>query len=270
VKPSRLGNWPGYLKNNYRMELKWFKFSPVAWAMGKISKQKEAVQVAFIRLMCKYWTEGGVMLAEDAKEECGSDKYDKLIAARIVKLNSDGTIRIDFLDEQLDEIKKDKGFKSKAGKASAEARKRKSFEQVLNKNEQAETIVEQNPTDKIDKIDKIEESVENNTTPHTLEIQIENSIADFDTLIRHSVDNPAWTGLVEENMAVPANWFKSYAEAWFKDKQTMGDYTRYTVGQLKKYCLIDFKKFLKEQLKPAKVEDLRMYREQHNLKAPRI
>jgi hypothetical protein len=79
----------------------WFKFDPSAWMMGRIQREDDSCQVAFIRLCCRYWNKGGVFPIAEAKLEC-SNYYNILVEKRFITEN-DGLINIDFLDEQLDD-----------------------------------------------------------------------------------------------------------------------------------------------------------------------
>lgn len=103
-------------------ELLWFKFSPAHWMMGRIQRQPDAVQAIYIRLMCTYWHNKGVISAEEAQLECGPEAYASLINFKFIHVE-DGFIKINFLEEQLEEINQTKAQNSAAGKKSAEVRK---------------------------------------------------------------------------------------------------------------------------------------------------
>lgn len=83
-------------------KLQWFKFSPSSWMMGRILRQPDTVQAAFMRLCCVYWNKECVMSIEDAQIECGAS-YEALVSAKIIKTNN-ASIIISFLDEQMEEI----------------------------------------------------------------------------------------------------------------------------------------------------------------------
>lgn len=83
--------------------LKWFKFSPVDWVMGKIQKVPEATQIRFIRLMCLYWNKECFLTYDDAEVEIDKEHLDLLISKRIIK-NEGDTISISFLDEQMENV----------------------------------------------------------------------------------------------------------------------------------------------------------------------
>lgn len=95
-------------------DLGWFKFSPLKWMTGRIRKEKEKIQIAFLGLVCQYWKDGCDMTLEKAKDEIG-DSIDLLVKKRIVKIE-DNKIRIDFLDEQMTAIGDTSQQRKKAAK----------------------------------------------------------------------------------------------------------------------------------------------------------
>lgn len=104
--------------------LQWFKFSPADWMMGRIQRQPAQVQVDFLRICCQYWKNEGNYSIEDAQLEA-VDSYEALVKFKIIK-EINNNIKIEFLDEQLDDVESKRLQASKAGKRSAEARRRKS------------------------------------------------------------------------------------------------------------------------------------------------
>ena len=81
-----------------KKELKWFKFDPAKWMMGRIMREPDEVQSVFLRLCCQYWFNQCKYSYDDAKYET-KDIIDILIDAKIV--NKKGNyIHIAFLDEQ--------------------------------------------------------------------------------------------------------------------------------------------------------------------------
>jgi hypothetical protein len=88
---------------------------------GRIQKQSGDCVKAFINLCCKYWHELGQVCLDDARLDFGATEIDALIKSKVIK-NEAGMIRIDFLDEQLDEIKAFSGAQRVRGLKSAEAR----------------------------------------------------------------------------------------------------------------------------------------------------
>jgi hypothetical protein len=106
--------------------------------MGRIQRQPAQVQVDFIRLCCKYWQKDGELSIEDAKIEA-MDSYDALLKYKIIK-EVHGEIVIDFLEEQFDSLSGKREQASKAGLASAEARR------VRKLANDRSTTVQRNPT----------------------------------------------------------------------------------------------------------------------------
>jgi HD superfamily phosphohydrolase len=78
--------------------MNWFKFDPMLWLTGRIQRQPAEVQVAFLRLMCIYWSEGCLMTFERAQLEAGDDECERLLKAKIIK-EKDGMLRISFMDD---------------------------------------------------------------------------------------------------------------------------------------------------------------------------
>jgi hypothetical protein len=131
-------------------KLNWFKFTPSDWTMGKISRTSLTIQGEFIRFCCIYWNKDCWITESTAKQELSDKTFKTLISRGVIKSISAYTkisdtteqvIRIDFLDEQLNDIHRLKQIASKAGQASAEARR---------KIKQNSTHVQRNPTDKIE------------------------------------------------------------------------------------------------------------------------
>lgn len=95
-------------------KLLWFKFTPSDWMMGKIQRCPEITQAKFMRLCCLYWNKKCFMSIEDAIFEIEKENFEFLVKNRVIKAN-DEFIQIDFLDEQLSEIKQDSKGKSLSG-----------------------------------------------------------------------------------------------------------------------------------------------------------
>jgi hypothetical protein len=96
-------------------DLHWFKFSPLKWMTGRIRKEKDKVQIAFIELMCQYWKNECAMTLEQAELEIG-DSIHQLVKKKLVKVSGDH-IKISFLDEQLVSIADTSAQKSNAAKS---------------------------------------------------------------------------------------------------------------------------------------------------------
>lgn len=96
-------------------DLQWFKFSPLNWMTGRIRKEKDKVQIAFIELMCQYWKNQCNMTIEQAELEVG-DAIHQLLKKKIVKSDGD-RITIGFLDEQMVSIEQTSVQKRNAAKS---------------------------------------------------------------------------------------------------------------------------------------------------------
>lgn len=84
-------------------KLQWFKFTPSDWMMGKIQRCPEITQARFMRLCCLYWNKECLLSFDDAEIEIDKEHLDILISKKIIK-SDDDFIKIEFLDEQMDEI----------------------------------------------------------------------------------------------------------------------------------------------------------------------
>lgn len=91
----------------------WFKFSPLNWSMGKIQRCSLEDQARFIRLCCLYWSKSGFVSIEDARVDL-EGSYDTLLKRSII-VEAGENIRIEFLDEQLNEIESKKESSSTKG-----------------------------------------------------------------------------------------------------------------------------------------------------------
>ena len=121
-------------------KLQWFKFSPSDWTMGRISRTSFAVQGEFLRFCCTYWNKECMVTEETAQHELSDKAYKILLSKGIIKVST-SIVKIDFLDAQLEDIRKLQGIASKAGKASALAREQKRIASIS-------TGVERNSTEK--------------------------------------------------------------------------------------------------------------------------
>lgn len=83
-------------------DLSWFKFSPLNWMTGRIRKEPEGIQLAFIELTCLYWKNRCEMTIDQAELEIG-DKLQPMIDRKIVKIVGQN-IEISFLDDQIESI----------------------------------------------------------------------------------------------------------------------------------------------------------------------
>lgn len=97
------------------VKLTWFKFSPTDWFMGKIQRAPEITQARFLRLSCLYWNKSCVLSFEDAEVEIETEHINYLIAKKIIK-QQDGFVRIEFLDEQMNNCSQTSEIKRDAAK----------------------------------------------------------------------------------------------------------------------------------------------------------
>ena len=105
-------------------QLKWFKFSPANWSMGRISKMPYNVQGAYVRLCCIYWNKECKLTQDDAQLELLDipEAYETLLQYGIIKGSDPDSICIDFLDEQYRAIMGRKEILSEAGKRGAKVK----------------------------------------------------------------------------------------------------------------------------------------------------
>jgi hypothetical protein len=182
-----LRGW-GFLLNIKQMsKLEWFKFSPSDWIMGKIGRTSPSVQGQFIQLCCIYWNKNCWITQQEAKAILPEKTYKTLVSKSIIvertaflvgQEEPTEIITIDFLDEQFSSLNRLRDIASKAGKASAEARKNKArstdVQQIENRTEEnviyrqfAHLKITQAEFDKLNKdyskesIDVILDSIEN-------------------------------------------------------------------------------------------------------------
>lgn len=105
------------------MKLPFFKFHPDEWLTGKISFQNAGIQKAFIIACCIYWKKEGNLEMSDIEYRIKPDQIARLCDLGLIHQNGQ-TIEIDFLREQIDEYQEMIENKIKAGKASANKRKK--------------------------------------------------------------------------------------------------------------------------------------------------
>jgi len=134
-------------------KLQWFKFCPSDWMMGKIQRCPEITQARYLRLCCLYWNKETILSLEDAEIEVDESHLNILLKKKVIKSEGD-FVKIDFLNEQYENILLTSRKNSKAGKLSAIKRATKA-QQELN---ERSTSVQPNPTDKIREDKKREEN----------------------------------------------------------------------------------------------------------------
>ena len=97
-------------------ELKWFKFYPASWMMGRIMRERKEVQADFLRLCCLYWFNQCEYSLEDAEIECGEDSIQSLLKKKIIT-EEDGNVRIEFLDQQNADVQTKSKVRSEAARS---------------------------------------------------------------------------------------------------------------------------------------------------------
>lgn len=185
--------------------------------MGKIQRCSEVTQARFMRLSCMYWNKETNLLEEDARIEIDDDHFEILVSKKII--STDGiNISIDFLDEQFDNILETSKQASKAGKASAAARKLKAQRASNDRS----TPVQRNPTDKIRK-EKIE-----------IREELTNSISWIDNIsmkkkredVKLKLDEFLTNQELSDNLDRPISDVKKHFISWL-DKQPGGVKTKF-------------------------------------------
>lgn len=81
-------------------ELPYFKFTPSEWLIGKISYQSLEIQGAFLQCCCMYWKLNGNIKPENIDFRVGKENLKHLIEYEFIKIEN-GLLRIEFLEEQL-------------------------------------------------------------------------------------------------------------------------------------------------------------------------
>jgi hypothetical protein len=94
-------------------ELKWFKFNPASWMMGRIVREPDNIQANFIRLCCQYWFNQCEYSHEEALLECGDEVIEHLTSKKFITV-IDGYVKIDFLEEQRADIEEVSNIRAKA------------------------------------------------------------------------------------------------------------------------------------------------------------
>ena len=117
------------------IELPYFKFFPNQWLTGTIAFQDLAVQGAFMRVCCFYWSKGCKVSDDELKAITGT-YYKTLIDTKLIKCNK-SKIVIKWLDEQHKERttahSKRVEAGSKGGNATAKLKQSYSNTQALRK-----------------------------------------------------------------------------------------------------------------------------------------
>lgn len=103
-------------------ELPYFRFYPDEWLTGNITLEDEQTQGLFILICCWYWKKDCLIDIDFIKkrlingqamlEQC----LNKLISMQILKKNDDGSIDINFLNEQYDLLNESRQKRVNAGR----------------------------------------------------------------------------------------------------------------------------------------------------------
>jgi len=96
------------------IELPYFKFFPNQWLTGTIAFQDLAIQGAFMKVCCFYWSKGCKVSDKELKAITGT-YYNTLIDTNLIKCVK-GKIKIQWLDEQHKERKEAHSKRVEAGR----------------------------------------------------------------------------------------------------------------------------------------------------------
>ena len=106
-------------------ELPYFKFEPAEYLTGDISFCSLSAQGFFIVICSYYWQRNCELTKTQLLKRLNKvDEFNELVSENIILLE-DETIKIKFLDEQLDEVKKTSKTNSENGKKGGRPRKNK-------------------------------------------------------------------------------------------------------------------------------------------------
>jgi len=114
-------------------ELPYFKFYPGEFLTGDITICSEQAQGVFINICCHYWMKQGSISLANVKQRFSkqNDMLEELLKSDILKINSEGKIIIEFLDEQILEFLEISEKLAKSGKVGGQA----NAKQMLSKSE---------------------------------------------------------------------------------------------------------------------------------------
>jgi hypothetical protein len=85
-------------------ELPYFKFIVNDWITGDVTLEDFETQGLFINICAYYWSKDGSISLSNARKKffnARPEMFEALIAANAIKINIDGMVKINFLDEQL-------------------------------------------------------------------------------------------------------------------------------------------------------------------------
>lgn len=98
-------------------ELPYFKFFPGKWITGDITIMDDDVQGVFINVCAYYWMKQCSISLANAKQRFSKclDSFHLLLESKIIKVDDDENIVIEFLDEQYKEFSEINRKRSKNG-----------------------------------------------------------------------------------------------------------------------------------------------------------
>jgi hypothetical protein len=106
-------------------DLPWFKFIVSEWRDGDIDLETYKVQGVFINLCAYYWSNECKLTLEKAKRKFKANKeIGRLIFIKILKVDNNDFITINFLNEQFDERRSQSLINSKNGAKGGRPSKR--------------------------------------------------------------------------------------------------------------------------------------------------
>jgi hypothetical protein len=198
-------------------KLKWFKFTPTDWIMGKIQRCPEITQARFMRLICLYWNKECILSYDDAEIEIDKEHLDILIAKKIVRL-VDEFISIEFLNEQLVNIS-ETSDKRREAVLQRWAKVKQNNTSVL----QVNTSVLQNDTEK--SREELDKNREDNIKPTAFSF--------FNSLISLGADKQ----LVNDWLKVRKNKKATNTETAFNRFKNQYELSGYTVNEVLTKCI---------------------------------
>ncbi len=120
-------------------DLPYFKFIVNEWITGDITLEDLNIQGLFINLCAWYWSKECTLSLENAKKKfsnCKAIAFEKLENSGAIKVNEQGFIIINFLDEQYEEFREISEKRSAIGKMGGRGNK------AIVKQEESNSFVE--------------------------------------------------------------------------------------------------------------------------------
>lgn len=110
-------------------ELPYFEFEPAEYLAGDISFCSLESQGLFILICCYYWQRSCSLTKEQFLKRTNKPKeFDELITEKIIKIDNNGFISINFLDEKFDKATEKSKTNSKNGAKGGRPKKQKETE----------------------------------------------------------------------------------------------------------------------------------------------